>query len=80
MQTKDILSKCRRQTASLNAGQTKQNEYRKQNEETGMAKCNSIKEENYKNVRQKQLGRTFQTPISYSYSEGQQDALFLRFI
>jgi hypothetical protein len=54
--------------------------YRKQNEETGMAKCNSIKEENYKNVRQKQLGRTFQTPISYSYSEGQRDALFLKFI
>jgi hypothetical protein len=54
--------------------------YRKRNEKTGMAKLNLIEEENYKTVRQKQLGKTFQTPISYSYNESQRDALFLKFV
>jgi len=53
--------------------------YRKQDEKTEMAKLNSIKEETHKNVS-KQLGKTFQTPISYSYNESQRVALFLKFI
>jgi hypothetical protein len=54
--------------------------YRKQNAEMGVTKHDSTKGENYKNVRQKQFGRTFQTPISYSYNKSQRDALFLKFI